>query len=189
MDRKSSVEIWKDIEGYEGLYQVSNLGRVKSLKFNKEKIIKGSKGGGGYLQVILCKEGKIKFHKVHRLVASAFLENPDNLPEINHIDEDKTNNITTNLEWCDCKYNINYGSRTEKTQKPILQFTKNGEFVRRWESGTQVQRELGFDSGNICSCCKEKLKLAYGYKWGYEKDYVRIPFNVFDLVIYEKKVA
>ena len=193
MDRKSSVEIWKDIEGYEGLYQVSNLGRVKSLKFGKERIFKGTKNEGGYLQVTLYKEEKIKKYCIHRLVAQSFIPNPNNLPEINHIDEIKANNRVENLEWCDRKYNINYGSHNERMIKtnsiPILQFSKTGDFIKKWDSGTQIERELGFDNGNICSCCKEKLKLAYGYKWGYEKDYERIPFNVFDIELYRKKVA
>ena len=198
-------EIWKDIKGYPN-YMVSNMGRVKSLgndKTRKEKILKGSKNSDGYLAVNLSKDGKQKNYKIHRLVASAFLDNSDNLLEINHKDEDKTNNMVwvnddgsidynkSNLEWCNREYNVNYGSRTEKTQKPILQFTKNGEFVRRWESISEVKRELGFDISSIIKCCKGKkrYKSVGGFKWGYEKDYERIKFNVFDLEIYEKKVA
>ena len=182
------MEIWKDLEDYPN-YQVSNMGRVKSLKFSKEKIMKSSKNNNGYFVVSLCKEGKIKNYLVHRLVAQAFLPNPDSLPEVNHKDEIKTNNCVDNLEWCDCKYNINYGSRTEKTQKPILQFTKNGEFVRRWDGLRQVERELGFDNGNICSCLKGKYKTIGDYIWGYADDYEQIPFNVFDIELYRKKVA
>ena len=110
-------EIWKDIEGYEGLYQVSNLGRVKSLKVSKiksERIRKSYQQSSGYISIVLCKNGKVTNHKIHRLVANAFIDNPDNLPEINHKDEDKTNNCVDNLEWCDSSYNKNYGTRTEK---------------------------------------------------------------------------
>ena len=110
-------EIWKDIEGYEGLYQVSNLGRVKSLKVSKiksERIRKSYQQSSGYISIVLCKNGKVTNHKIHRLVANAFIDNPDNLPEVNHMDEDKTNNCVDNLEWCDSSYNKNYGTRTEK---------------------------------------------------------------------------
>ena len=112
-------EIWKNIDGYEGLYQVSNLGRVKSLeKFiydtinrtqhNKERILKPGKSKTGYLQVILCKDRKIKTFSVHRLVAMTFLENPNNLETVHHIDEDKTNNKVSNLEWTTQKKNVQY---------------------------------------------------------------------------------
>lgn len=208
------MEEWKDIEGYPN-YMVSNLGRVKSLgndKTRKEKILNGCKDKDGYFQIKLSKEGKVKMYKVHRLVAQAFLDNPNNLPEVNHKDEDKTDNIIwinddgsvdynkSNLEWCDRNYNNNYGSHNEmvskalknrkglskRFSKPILQFTKNNEFVRRWNSAKDVERELGIHHSIICMCCKGKQKTAYGYKWGYEKDYERIPFKVFDLNIYEK---
>ena len=112
-------EVWKDIEGYEGYYQVSNCGRVKSLdrivtsgKTKKGMIIQGILDIGGYVRVTLWKSCKPKKYMVHRLVAFAFLDNPNNLKMINHIDENKENNNVTNLEWCDCKYNINYGTRT-----------------------------------------------------------------------------
>ena len=110
-------EEWKDIKGYEGLYQVSNLGRVKSLgnnKSKKEKILDPKPNMYGYKEVRLSKEGKRKPYKVHRLVAIYFIPNPNNYKEVNHKDEDKTNNHVSNLEWCDRKYNINYGTRNKK---------------------------------------------------------------------------
>ena len=165
-------EIWKDIEGYEGLYQISNLGRVKSLgnnKTRKEKILKSSKNTNGYLLVNLHKEGKQKHYYIHRLVVIAFIPNPDNLSQVNHINEDKTDNRVENLEWCDSKYNLNYGTRTEKTQKPILQFNLDGKFIKKWDSAIQVERELGFNQGNIGKCCKGKIKSAYGFKWRYHQ--------------------
>lgn len=117
------TEIWKDIVGYEGLYQVSNLGNVKRLKGYKgrgkgyiveEHLIQPSINSRGYQNVILCKNGKTKTFAMHRLVAIAFLDNSDNLPQVNHKDEDKTNNCVDNLEWCDSKYNNNYGTRNKK---------------------------------------------------------------------------
>lgn len=120
-------EVWKDIQGYEGLYQVSNLGRVRHLPYTikwggklEHRPLKESnqhKNTGGYCIVVLSKNSKSKQFLIHRLVAQAFIPNPDNLPEVNHIDEDKTNNKVDNLEWCDRKYNINYGTRTERAVK------------------------------------------------------------------------
>ena len=189
------MEEWKDIEGYEGLYQISSEGRVKSLNYNhtgKDKILNGSKNKYGYLKVCLYKEGKKKTHTIHRLVTIAFIPNPNNFPEINHIDEDKTNNRVENLEYCDRKYNINYGNRNEKMakslSKPILQFSLDGKFIRKWDSGMQVQKDLGFDNSNITKCCKgrKNYKSVGGFIWGYADDYERIPFKVFDLEIYRK---
>lgn len=115
-------EFWKDIKGYEGFYQVSNLGRVKSLAkyqkgnggsifWRKETILKPANSGRGYLMVVLIKNKKRKSYILHRLVADAFIPNPYNLPQVNHKDENKTNNVVSNLEWCDNKYNSNYGTR------------------------------------------------------------------------------
>lgn len=115
------MEIWKPIKDYEGLYQVSNLGRVKSLERidslghkRKEKIFKPRKDKYGYLRVSLWKDGKGKMVSIHRLVAIHFIPNPDNLPEVNHKDENKENNTLSNLEWCDRKYNNNYGTRIQR---------------------------------------------------------------------------
>ena len=114
-------EAWKDIDGYEGLYQVSNLGAVRAV----ERVVRyGRKLNGkgisrfltkdGYLAVHLSRDGNARQHRIHRLVATAFLENPENMPQINHIDEDRTNNRVDNLEWCSVKYNINYGERNKR---------------------------------------------------------------------------
>lgn len=113
-------EYWRPVVGYDGLYMVSNLGRVKSLNYmhtGKEHLLRLLKNGGGYLQVDLWNCGKMKRYSVHRLVAMAFIPNPDNLPQVNHKDEDKLNNCVDNLEWCDGKYNSNYGTRNERISK------------------------------------------------------------------------
>ena len=166
-------EIWKDITGYEGLYQVSNLGRVKSLKNDKEKILKPVISSKGYLFVNLCKQGKQKPTNIHRIVAKAFIPNPNNLPIINHKDEDKTNNCVNNLEWCTYQYNNTYGSRIDrfiysnrnnpKTSKKVLCVETNKIYL----SVRQIERDLGFGIGNIWSCCNGKYKQAYGYTWRY----------------------
>lgn len=108
-------EIFKDIENYEGLYQISNFGRVYSLI--SKKFMSPVSNGNGYLSVNLSKNGKLKHCYIHRLVASTFIPNPSNLPQINHISEIKTENFVSNLEWCTPKYNCNYGSHTERIKQ------------------------------------------------------------------------
>lgn len=109
------IEDWKDIPGYEGLYVVSNNGRVMNVRSGR--VLRGIVNNLGYIMVGLSKSGKVKMISVHRLVAEAFIKNPDNLREVNHKDEDKSNNNVDNLEWCDRKYNVNYGSRMDKVRK------------------------------------------------------------------------
>ena len=116
------IEIWKDIEGYEGLYQVSNLGRVRSLNYRRSgisKLLKQSTDEKGYKQVGLCKNGKQKNYHVHRLVAIAFISNPNNLPIINHKDENPSDNNANNLEWCTYEYNLNYGTVKERISESL----------------------------------------------------------------------
>ena len=165
-------EIWCPIKGFENIYEVSDQGRVRSLKFGKERILKPALTTQGYLIVGLCKNGEIKQCLVHRLVALAFIPNPDNLPEVNHKDENKENNSVQNLEWCDQKYNINYGTRNQmvsmKLSKPVLQYTKSGGFVREWKSAMDVQRNLGYFQNNISNCCNGKLKSANGFVWKFK---------------------
>lgn len=164
-------EIWKDIEGYEGIYQISNQGRVKSIGYGKERIMKPVLCRG-YLHVGLWKNGSQKWYFIHRIVCQTFIPNTDNLTQVNHKDEDKTNNKVENLEWCDSKYNNNYGTKiqraVEKTSKTVLQYTKDGEFVREWRSTMDVERNLGYNHRHISSCCNEKLKSAYGFVWRYK---------------------
>ena len=155
-----------------GLYQVSNLGRVKSLpRFHKtrETILKPGIQKRGYLYVNLCKNNKCKTHRVHRLVAETFISNPNNLSEVNHIDENKTNNCIDNLEWCDRNYNLNYGTRS-------LQFSKSrGTSVRCVEtnityySAREASRKTGIYQSSISRCCNNEygFKTAGGYHWEY----------------------
>ena len=182
MENKNK-EIWKDIKGYEGLYQVSNLGRVKSLERTvidkighkhpiKERILKPRTDGRGYLIVDLRNGSeKGKNYKVHRLVCEAFHENPENKPCVNHIDENKANNVASNLEWCTYEENNNHGTHNERMakakSKPVAQYTLDGELVKIWQSTMEVQRHLGFPNQHISAVARGKRKTAYGYVWKY----------------------
>lgn len=174
------TEYWRPVVGYEGLYMVSNLGRVKSLNYKntgKEHELSPVLIGG-YKRVLLYKNRNRKHYLVHRLVAMAFLPNPNNLPEVNHKDEDKFNNCVDNLEWCTRKYNNNYGTGIErrvmkringKDSKVIYQYSLNGDLIKVWPSSKEIQRQTGYDRSFICSCCrcKDKNRTAYGFKWRY----------------------
>lgn len=168
-------EIWKNIAGFERLYQVSSFGRVKSFYGKKEHILKAQKISHGYLNVILYKDGIKNNWLVHRLVANAFIPNPDNLPMINHKDENKQNNLVSNLEWCDANYNINYGTRKQRLiekltngplSKKVGQYSKDGQLIKIWPSIREAKRN-GFNMGNIWSCCQGKIKTHGGFIWQY----------------------
>lgn len=177
-------EIWKDIEGYEGLYQVSNLGRVKSLPTqrnigwanytSKEKILKQCKNKYGYLTVCLHKGDSQKLHRVHRLVAIAFIDNPNGYKCVNHKDEDKTNNNISNLEFCSYSYNVNYGTRNQRASdamsKKVLQYTKDGVFVAEWGGTREAQRQTGVKSCNISLACRGLRKSSGDFVWKYKND-------------------
>ena len=180
-------EEWKNIRDYEGLYQISNNGNVKSLgrwvncknkgkRWKKEKIMKSSVDKEGYLFVGLHKNGYIKNYYVHRLVAEAFIQNTNNLPQVNHKNEMKDDNRVENLEYCDAKYNMNYGTRLEriykkttngKCSKQVLQIDiKTNEIIKEFPSTREVQRQLGLS--HISQCCKGKHKTCGGFKWQYK---------------------
>ena len=154
----------KDVKGYEGLYAVTSCGKVWSYKY--KKFLEPQFNKYGYLHVNLYKNGKVKSFLVHRLVADAYIPNPDNLPQINHKDECKTNNCLQNLEWCDAKYNNSYGSHITKLKKPILQYDLNGNFIREWESASDVGKEVRC---SIVHCLRGDIKTAYGYVWKFKE--------------------
>ena len=166
---KLEREIWKPIKGWEGLYEVSNLGNVKSFHKGKELILKPRKKPNGYLQVILQDNGIKKCVHIHRLVAQAFIPNPDNLPTVNHIDENKENNRVDNLEWMTTKDNTTYSQG-----KAINQYTLNMEFVRTWESRHEAARVLNINGGNLSSALHKRYgfrkAVAGGFKWFFVND-------------------
>ena len=166
------METWKPIADYEGLYEVSDLGRIKSLWYGKEQILKPLKTTRGYLQVCLCKDCHTKRLLVHRLVAEAFIPNPNNLDTVNHKDEVKTNNTVSNLEWMSVKDNNNYGTHNkrvaESLSKQVKMFDKStGELLTTFPSTHEAVRVTGINQGNISSCCLGKYKSAGGYIWKY----------------------
>lgn len=174
-------EVWKDIVGFEGIYLISNLGRVKSLArhiiYNDGRkhvqhatILHPRQIHNGYKRVCLNKNGKPKDYLVHRLVAAAFIPNPYKYDFVNHKDENKTNNYVQNLEWCTKKYNVNYGTaiqrRSKSAQKAVFQISLNGEVIQRFESSSAAYTALGHrNNGRISNCCYGKTKTAFGYKW------------------------
>lgn len=175
------MEVWRDIPGYEGMYMVSSYGRVRRIRLSKRE------GNGirvtrlttnGYVKVNLSKDGVTYHVTVHRLVAQAFIPNPNNLPQVNHKDEDKTNNHVENLEWCDARYNNNYGTKKTRfratrlndprVSKPVLQFTMDGKLVAEYPSVREASRATGFLHGNIKNCCRGKVASAYKFKWAFK---------------------
>lgn len=161
------MEIFKDIPQYEGKYQISNKGRVWSII--SQKYMKLYTTPTGYLTVsLVAKNGKQKVEKVHRLVGMAFIPNPDNLPQINHKDEVKTNNCVENLEWCDAKYNSNYGTHMDKIRKVTNQFDLNGNLLNTYISTVEASKATGVPSSNIVNCANGKLKTAGGFIWKYK---------------------
>ena len=166
------MEIWKDIRGYEGIYQVSNTGRVKRL--SSGRVLVPLIGKDGYLQVNLSKYNSPKTQRIHRLVAMAFIDNPNNHPVVNHKDEDITNNAVENLEWCTVKYNTRYKNahlkRVEPLKKAVCQIGLDGRLIKVWGSATEAAKELGIDRGCISSCCLHypHYKTAGGYIWEYK---------------------
>lgn len=184
-------EIWKDIEGYEGIYQVSNLGRVKGLErydsnghLLKEKILKTSINRDGYEKVSIQKNAKKKTYKIHRLVAIAFIPNVENKKEVNHIDGNKLNNRVNNLEWCTKEENERHARNNnlipvtdkirkqasingKKRRKSVEQYNTKGSLLKRYISVSEASRETGVSISGISNCCTKKSKIAGGYIWKY----------------------
>lgn len=168
-------EEWRAIKGWEDYYEVSNMGRVRSVgrvvkRGNdaysvKSRIIKiGMKN-----TICLCKDGKPEYHLIHRLVAEAFIPNPENLPIINHKDENPLNNRADNLEWCTYSYNNSYNDlrirAAEKFRKPVLQYSKDGKFIREWSHAREAADTLGLSKRAIYECCAGRSKSSGGYIW------------------------
>ena len=193
-------EIWKDVEGYEGLYQVSNLGRVKSLgsidglgRFRENKILKGHIGNAGYIQVYMSDYKGKRFNKLlHRLIAQTFIPNPHNKPQVNHINGIKTDNRVENLEWCTQSENMKhaYAIGLETTNRcyrhdngrwkgGVKMLTLNGEIIKVFETTKDVALWLRNNTqwtkaynSIICECCNGKHKTGYGHKWEYVNERV-----------------
>ena len=181
-------EVWKDIKGFENIFQISNYGRLKSLsrlvkikggkyRLKKEKIIKPSIGTCGYYQYPLRYNNVSKTILIHIEVAKAFVPNDNKLSEVNHKDENKLNNFFENLEWCTRSYNNNYKNRkkreietqinTHPSRKEVQQIDKEGNVIATFQSERDAERVTGICHNNICDCLKGRRKSAGGYFWKY----------------------
>lgn len=175
-------EVWKAVVGYEGFYEVSNMGRVRSLDhITSNRLFKGkimtqsnkleqnNRHSFPYKSVKLTKNGKGKMRLVHRLVAEAFIPNRDNLPFINHKDENPSNNNVDNLEWCTPKYNVSYGGLpqylSEVNGREVMQFSLKGEFITKYNSLQKAQQSTNIDASNIMRACRGEQRHAGGFKW------------------------
>lgn len=178
------TEVWKEVPGYEGILSVSNLGRVKRLNYRntgKDRILSINVKKNIVCTINVGINGKLKTLSVHRLVATAFIPNPNNYPCVNHKDENRLNNTVENLEWCTYEYNNNYMTRNKrisiatrngKTSKRVLQYDKNGNFIKEWPSAHEVERCTGLAQANISAVCrgdKHRNSLG-GYVWKYAEN-------------------
>ena len=177
------MEIWKPVIGYENYYEVSNKGRIRSLdrvtlfkdgktrKFCGKIISLRAMNNSGYLTVGLHDTGKQKTFLVHRIVAEAFIENPNGYKEINHIDQNKLNNDVSNLEWCTHKENVNHGDEIErgaiKQRRCFRQLDMDGNLIKVWNGFKKMQRETGFERKSVYECCIGKRESYKGYRWEY----------------------
>lgn len=175
-------EIWKDAIGFEGLYQVSNFGRARSIahevncnkgkRIVKGKLLKAVDSGNGYAFVTFGKDGKQYNISLHRMVASVFIPNPLNLPEVNHIDRNPMNARADNLEWCDRTYNNNYDGRAyranAKRKRIICMYGLDGKLIQKYGSLSEAADKNGINAGNISECCRGKRKTAGGFRWEQE---------------------
>lgn len=171
------MEQWKDIPGYEGLYQVSDYGNVWNVKKNRYHTLE--KLPSGYIRTRLNSGSHSKTFYVHRLVAEAFVPNPNNYPEVNHIDEQKWHNFVNNLEWVTRLQNVHHGTGRSRARQriietrrriPVVRMSLSGEVIKEYPSASAASEDGFTSSGYICSACKGKTKSAYGYLWKYKKD-------------------
>lgn len=171
------MEEWKDIKGYESLYQVSNEGRVRSIR--NQKLMKPKTDKKGYKVIQFSVNGERRTFKVNRLVAQAFIENPNNLPCTNHKDCNPTNNRVENLEWCDYIYNNHYANRVEKASikmvnnpkisREVYKYTLDGDLIAKYPSANEAQRDMGINrSRGVSMCCRGIIPTYKGYKWSYK---------------------
>lgn len=178
-------EEWKDIKGYEGMYQISTLGRIKSFKCNRKRILKIGSNPLGYVIIGLWKDNKEKFYQVHRIVAETFIENVDNKKEVNHIDGNKRNNSIENLEWVTRSENMKHAiknkllvidrnkCKNKRKMKSIQQLDLNGNLIKDWDSYIDIVNNLEKSGSHIYDCCLNKRKSAYGYRWKYKEELVK----------------
>lgn len=199
---QESIEQWADIEGYEGYYQVSSLGRIKSMeryiqdRFGMKspyrippKVLKPKKAPNGYMFVHLSKEGKVEPRRIHRMVAEAFIPNPYRLPSVNHKNEDKTDNRVENLEWCTQAYNNEYGTRTQRSQlsqkyrRPVAMYAMDGRLLRTFPTVVEAARYVAKEitdmrtsvkiaNNNIRAVCQHKPNRHIAY--GYLWEFVAV---------------
>lgn len=177
------IEVWKDVIGLEGIFQVSNMGRIRSLdkyakvcgggkRLVKGRILKPTKLKNGYYEAQFHHKGERIIYLLHRLVAIHFIDNPLNLPEVNHKDENPQNNNVENLEWCTSKYNANYGTRNIRMMEnrefvSVIQLDKGGNLIKQWDKMSDACRETGADISSMIRVCKGKQDTCVGYKWKY----------------------
>ena len=172
----NTYNTWFDIKGFEGLYQINQNGEIRSLyNYRKYSILK-PKVKKGYYQIGLRKKGIRFWYAVHRLVAETFIPNPDNLPCVNHKDENKLNNHVDNLEWCTHSYNNIYGTRIDKvknkTRKSVLQYNKQGVLLNEFASIADASKQTQISIGNISACCRKYKNYSHagGYIWKYKSE-------------------
>lgn len=190
-----SVEIWKDVDGFEGLYQISSYGKIKSLHYyggDREKVLIPIKDKDGYLTIGIWKNKKRHSRKIHRLVAAAFIPNPENLPQVNHKDENPENNMVENLEWCTCRYNINYGTHNLKNaiaqtgkkhtaehimkiranapaSKPVFMIDSDSmEIIEEFPSASEAARRIKGTATNVSFACRNQGTKYKGCFWRYK---------------------
>lgn len=160
------MEIWKTIKDTDGHYEVSSLGRVRNAK--TKRVLKAKITNMGYESVELA-HGIYKWFSVHRLVAEAFLENPSNLPIVNHKDENKKNNKVENLEWCTTQYNVTYGKCKTIKNRKVVQMSRNGELIKEWDSMKEAAEALGITYQGISRVCRGLRQTHAGYRWKYKE--------------------